>query len=257
MQKKSILITGAGSGIGLKTALLFASRGWLVGAADIDAASLERLAAMAPAGSIVPVVGDVTDRQAAIHMVEAFTAQTLGQLDVAFLSAGILRMGAYVDIAPEDHALITRVNIDGILNMVGATFPALKRTPDAHLISMSSASAEYGVPELAVYAASKAFVRSLTEALSIEFAEHDITVSAITVAYVATPMVTDAKVKARSIEKLGVKITPQRVAETVWHAAHGRKLMWRIGFDAKLLHMVVRLLGDRFSWIGKRLAGYD
>ena len=257
MRTKSILITGAGSGIGLKTAMLFAGRGWRVGAADIDTASLERLASAAPPGSIIPLPGDVTDRASAFHMVETFTSQTGGTLDVAFLSAGILRMGPFMEIAPEDHALVNRVNIDGILNMVAATFPALKRTPGAHLVSMSSASAEYGVPELAVYAASKAYVRSLTESLSIEFAEHDITVSAITVAYVATPMVTDAKVRARSLDKLGVKITPERVAETVWRAAHGRKLMWRIGFDAKLLHMVVRLLGDRFSWIGKRLAGYD
>lgn len=256
MRRKSILITGAGSGIGLETALLFAGKGWLVGAADIDAASLERLVARAPTGAIVPLVGDVTDRAAAIRMTDTFLEHTLGYLDVAFLSAGILRMGPFVEITPEDHALINRVNIDGILTMIGATFEALKKTPDAHLISMSSASAEYGVPELAVYAASKAFVRSLTEGLAIEFAQHGITVSAITVAYVATPMVHDAKVKSRSLQKLGVKITPDRVAKTVWRAAHGRKLMWRIGLDAKVLNLVVRLFGDHFSIIARRLGGY-
>ncbi|WP_170253357.1 MULTISPECIES: SDR family NAD(P)-dependent oxidoreductase [Alphaproteobacteria] len=257
MRRKSILITGAGSGIGLKTAILFARRGWLVGAADIDAPRLGRLQARAPDGSIVPMVADVTDREAVGHMVESFTQHTLGYLDVAFLNAGILRMGPFIDISPDDHTLMNNVNIDGILNMISATFVPLKRTPDAHLISMSSASAEYGVPELAVYAAAKAFVRSLTEGLSIEFAEHGITVSAITASYVTTPLVYGAKVKARSIERLGVKIPPQRVAETVWRAAHGRKLIWRVGFDAKLLHLAVRLFGDHFSIIARRLSGYS
>ena len=80
--------------------------------------------------------------------------------------------------------------------------------------------------------------------------------SAITVAYVATPMVHDAKVKSRSLQKLGVKITPDRVARTVWRAAHGRKLMWRIGLDAKVLNLIVRLFGDHFSIIARRLGGY-
>lgn len=256
MRKKSILVTGAGSGIGLETALLFARRGWLIGAADISPASLERLVAEAPAGSIVPIVADVTDRASANRMADTFLSATGGTLDVAFLCAGVLRMGTYGEIAPEDHDLIVRVNIDGLLNTLTGCLPALKRTPGAHVVSMSSASAEYGVPELAVYAASKAFVRSLTESLSIELAEHDVTVSAITVSYVATPMVNEAKVRSRSLEKLGVKMTPDRVAETVWRAAHGRRLTWRIGFDAKLLNLVVRLLGDHFSWMARRLSGY-
>jgi short-subunit dehydrogenase len=149
------------------------------------------------------------------------------------------------------------VNIHGVVYCIDAALAALKRTPGAHIVSMSSTSAEYGVPDHAVYSASKFFVRGLTEALNIELERDGIQVSAILVAYVKTPMVEDAPVKAASVAKLGVKVEPQTVAETVWKAAHGKKVLWRVGFDAKMLNLAMRLLGERASrGVARRLTGY-
>src|SRR6185369_7833590 len=100
------------------------------------------------------------------------------------------------------------------------------------------------------------FVRGFTEALNIEMEKDGIQVSAILVAYVKTPMVDDAPVKAASIKKLGVKIQPQLVAETVWKAAHGKRVLWRIGFDAKALNLAVRMFGTAGRPIVKKLTGY-
>lgn len=100
---------------------------------------------------------------------------------------------------------------------------------------MSSASAVYGVPELATYSASKFAVRGLTEALSIEFEQYDITVSDIMAPYVQTPMLTEASRIATSVDRLGVNLTPEMVAKTVWKAAHGKKVHWKTGFVLKLI----------------------
>jgi short-subunit dehydrogenase len=90
-------------------------------------------------------------------------------------------------------------------------------------------------------------VRGLTEALNVEYRQHDIQVSAIYVAYVQTGMVLDAGVKPASIDRLGVKVAPQQVAAMVWRAVHGRRSHWRVGMDARLLNVLARLLGPRMA----------
>lgn len=256
MSGKSILITGAGSGIGRETARLFAGRGWSVGAVDVSEAAIAALAAEFPAGTVVPIVADVRTLDGARAMVETFTARTGGTLDVLFNCAGVLRMGPFESISTEDQALTVDVNATGVLNGLNAAFPALKRTPGAHVVSMSSTSAEYGTPDLAVYSATKFFVRGLTEALNIEWARHDINVSALLVAYVRTPMVLGAKVKAKSVDTLGVKVSPETVAAAVWKAAHSNGSLHRVGFDAVALDIVVRLLGRRVRGLYRMLTGY-
>jgi short-subunit dehydrogenase len=162
-------------------------------------------------------------------------------------------MGPHETITPAQKDLLVDVNVRGVINTIDAGFPFLARTPGAHLVAMASASAEYGSPQHAVYSATKFFVRGLTEALDIEYRAHDIQVAAIYVAYVQTGMVFDAAVKPASIERLGVKITPQRVAQTVWRAVHGRRVHWRVGLDARLMNAAARLFGSGLAPIYARI----
>lgn len=255
MTGKSILITGAGSGIGRETARLFASKGWLVGAADVNEAAVQALAAELGV-TVIPIMGDVRSSESARAMVDTLTARTGGTLDVLFNCAGVLFMGPHEEIAQDNQELTIDVNIKGVVNCTNAGFEALKATPGAHVISMCSTSAEYGAPDHAVYSGSKFFVRGFTEALNIEWARHDINVSAIVVAYVQTPMVNEAAVKAKAIDKLGVKVKPDSVAKAVWKAAHAQGSLHRLGFDAKALNVVVRLLGKRARGVYRILTGY-
>lgn len=252
---KTILITGAASGIGRHTALLFASRGWRVAAADVNADALAKLA-LELGPNVAPIVGDVRTRAGATAIVQAATAVSGGTLDCLFNCAGLLEMGPHHKVAPERIDRLLDVNIKGVVYCIDAAYDALARTPGAHIVSMSSTSAEYGTPDHTMYSASKFFVRGMTEALNIEFEPAGIQVSAIIVAYVQTPMVNAAAVKARTVDKLGVKVTPQAVAETVWKATHGNKVLWRVGLDAIVLNIVTRLLGSRSRAIYKRLMGY-
>jgi NADP-dependent 3-hydroxy acid dehydrogenase YdfG len=244
---QSIFITGAGAGIGEATARLFAQRGWRVGAADVDAARLAALQQALGAERVATYVVDVRDFAAIENALRDFTALADGRLDAVFANAGVLFMGPHEEIGRAQKDLLVDVNVRGVLHTFDAAFPHLKRTPGAHAVAMCSTSAEYGAPEHAVYSATKFFVRGLTEALDIEWRRHDVQVSAIYVAYVQTGMVFDAPVKPASIERLGVKVRPEQVAEAAWRAVRGNRSHWRVGIDARLFNLATRLLGSRMA----------
>ena len=252
---KAIFITGAAAGIGAETARLFARNGWFVGASDVDSGALAALQQEFGKDRVSAHVADVRDYAALEAAVRAFTDATAGRLDALFANAGVLFMGPHENITREQKNLLVDVNVKGVVGAIDAAFPFLRQTPGARVIAMSSTSAEYGTPQHAVYSATKFFVRGLTEALNIEYKSHDIQVSAIYVAYVQTGMVFGAKVKPASIERMGVKVTPQQVAETVWRAVHGNRVHWRVGMDAWLINLCARLFGSRLAPIYARLVG--
>ena len=241
-RRKSIFITGAASGIGRHTALLFASRGWFVGLADIDTEGLDRLEREIGADKCRTPWLDVTDAKRYRAVIEMFTSSTGGRLDVLFNNAGILRMGRNEDIPLMQQYLTLDINVKGVLNGIHCALPALRATPGAHIVTMCSTSALYGMPELAVYSASKHAVHGLTEALDLELERDGITVSDVMAPYVNTPMVTAAATRAHSVRSTGVNVQPQQVAEVVWKAAHGRKRHWKVHYLTHVLAAAFVLL---------------
>jgi NADP-dependent 3-hydroxy acid dehydrogenase YdfG len=237
--KKTIFITGAASGIGRATALFFAQKGWFVGLFDIDEKALAGLSKQIGKDNSCFKKTDVSRYEMVKESVSFFSRYTGGRMDVLFNCAGILRMGYFEEIEHAEQINEVDVNLKGVINSIYAAFQILKNTQDARIITMCSASAIYGTPELATYSATKFAVRGLTEALNIEFERHDIIVSDILVPYVQTPLL-DQKRKAASIEKLGIDITPEQVADTVWKAAHGKKVHWMMKLT--LLRFIAWLL---------------
>jgi NADP-dependent 3-hydroxy acid dehydrogenase YdfG len=235
VDKKCIFITGAGSGIGRETARFFASKGWFTGLFDIHEARLSSLAReIGPVNCCRRIMGvtRIVDVQEAVKF---FSDSTGGRMDVLFNCAGILSMGPHAGTPIEVQKTIVDVNFCGILNCINAGFDLLSATQGGCIINMSSASSVYGTPELAVYSATKFAVSGLTEALNIEFEPHGIRVSDVSAPYVRTPMITDAKTRAGSVDRLGIRLTPQQVAAVVWKAAHGNRVHWRVGLMLKLL----------------------
>ncbi len=253
-EPRSIFITGAARGIGAETARLFLARGWRVGASDVNADALAALGRENGSERLSTHPADVRDFTAIESALGDFTRSTGGRLDAVFANAGVLFMGPDERITRSQKDLLVDVNVRGVVHTIDAAFPYLARTLGARVVAMSSTSAEYGSPEHAVYSATKFFVRGLTEALDIEYRAHGICVAGIYVPYVQTGMVFDAPVKPASIERLGVKIAPRRVAETVWRAVNGRhRVHWRVGLDAKLINAAVRLLGGGVAPIYGRI----
>ena len=231
MSKKSILITGAASGIGRETALLFAKRDWFVGIFDINEAGLKSLESEIGAANCFSGIMDVTDTDSVQKGIDAFAKKTDDKLNVLLNNAGILKFGLYENIQLKDHHRIVDVNFKGCLNCIYYSLPYLKKTPDARIINMSSISFLYGTPEAAVYSSTKRALCSMTEALDIELEPYGIHVCTIKPPFVKTPMI-EGKENLKSLKMLkylGGITNAGKIAKTVWKAAHRNKLHWNIG----------------------------
>lgn len=218
---KTIFVTGAASGIGKATAILFARRGFRVGCYDVDVEGAKRVAneigANASSGKI-DVTSEVSWRAAIGELLADGKS-----LDVLFNCAGILRMGRFEDVGPAECRKQLEVNVMGVVLGIQTCIPHLEKTRGV-IVNMSSASAVYGQPELAVYSATKFAVRALTEALDIELRDRGIRVADVMPGYVDTPMVHSQTHRPKTLDRFGVKLSADDVANIVWKAAHGRKL---------------------------------
>ncbi len=241
MSGASIFITGAGSGIGRATARLFAERGWFVGLYDLNAEAVATLSAELGDASCHGAL-DVTDAAAFEAAVGHFAEHTDGRMTVLFNCAGVMRMGALDQVDLADQVRTIRVNFEAVVIGIYSALPVLRKTPDAMVLSMSSASAFYGVPELAVYAASKFAVRGLTEGLSIELERDGIRVADIMPLYVNTPLVTEQQNPLASIDRLGNHHSPEEIAELAWQAVHGKRVHWVAGLRLRILSLLGRFL---------------
>jgi NADP-dependent 3-hydroxy acid dehydrogenase YdfG len=222
--RKSIFITGAAHGIGRATALLFAQKTWFVGLYDIDEVGVRDLARTIGEDRTHAARLDVTDADAFAQTVRAFSTAAGGRMDALFNNAGVLHMGFFEDVTPAECKHQVDVNVLGVIYGVHAALPLLERTKNSIIVNMSSASAIYGTPELAVYSATKFAVRALTEALDLELRRKDVRVADVMPGYVATDLLHHQKRRAKSMETVGIKFEAEDVANLVWQAVNGHEL---------------------------------
>jgi NAD(P)-dependent dehydrogenase (short-subunit alcohol dehydrogenase family) len=215
----SILISGAGRGIGRATAELFLARGWRVGMYDVD----PDVVADAAAGRDGAVHGalDVRDAGQWRSALHSFCGD--GGLDVLVNNAGVLSSGPFTETDLDSHRRMVDVNVTGVVHGAAEGHPFLKRSSRGLLLSLCSASALYGQPTLATYGATKAAVMSLTEALDIEWRRDGIRVRSLLPLFVSTEMVTRDGVRASSVASLGVRLTADDVAAAAWRVVHERR----------------------------------
>ncbi|MFT4127712.1 MAG: SDR family oxidoreductase [Gordonia sp. (in: high G+C Gram-positive bacteria)] len=211
----AIFISGGAAGIGRATARRFAADGWTVGVYDVNAEALA--AAKAENPDYLTGTLDVRDPDQWAAALAEFTEHTGGRLDVLDNNAGVLIPGDLHAVTPS--AIKTQIDIDALGVALGAqaAFPYLRRTPNAHLVNIASASAIYGQPGMATYSAAKFFVAGLTEALEIEWSEDDIRVVSIWPMWTKTAL---ADTESKSAKTTGVRLTPEDVAEVVWKSVH-------------------------------------
>ena len=225
---KSILITGAASGIGLATARLFAREGWFVGAIDVNADALEALGNELGSERAFVRAVDVTDRPVLLAAIDAFAARTGGHLDLLFANAGIDAKGRFDEMPWERVTAVVGVNLVGALSLVHATLPLLKATPGSLCLSTASASAIFGTANMAVYSATKHAIKGFTEALAVELAPTEVRAADVLPGIIDTGMLDPAQKAA--LPKTGMLrvLSADTVAEVVLAAYRGDKLHWYV-----------------------------
>jgi len=237
---KSIFITGAAHGIGLATARHFAAQGWFVGLYDINTQTLDKLSASGDFPNACSQYCDVTQRESIEKAFAHFSTHTSGRLDLLINNAGVLTSGNFEDIDAQAHDLMVDVNIKGLTSVAQLAFPLLRQTPGATMVNLCSVSSVHGLPLLAVYSASKFYVNGLTEALRIEWAKHDIRVTAVKPPLVNTQM--GHSVRPELMTKFSVDMEPEEVAEAIQYAAEGKRTGYLLGRTSKL-----------WAWLDKHL----
>ncbi len=239
MEQRCVFVTGAGSGIGRAAAELFGERGWYVGLFDINEEAVHEVAQGIGETTSCSGFIDVCDPASIQTALDSFSERTGGRLDVLVNNAGLLSVAPFDTIPLERHALIVDVNTKGVLNCAYLAFPLLKQTPGARVVNMASASSLTGIPDFASYSATKFFVRGFTEALNLEWKQHDIHVSEVSPSFVKTPMLDGAA--SQLIEKLGVDLSPEQIATEIWHSATGKGVHRIVGIRTQLLDLFLRL----------------
>jgi NAD(P)-dependent dehydrogenase (short-subunit alcohol dehydrogenase family) len=225
---KVAIITGASSGIGHATSKLFAREGAkvVVGArrpAELDAlvAEIELLG-----GAAIALAGDVREEAFAQALVEAAVSR-FGGLDVAFNNAGAFgEMGPTPDVSLAGWTIAIETNLTGAFLGAKHQIPAMLRRGGGSLIFTSSfVGHTAGMPGVAAYAASKAGLIGLTQALAVEFGPRGIRVNAILPGGTDTPMAREmndtpeAMAFVRSLHALKRIATPDEQARSVLYLA--------------------------------------
>ncbi|BBX07526.1 SDR family NAD(P)-dependent oxidoreductase [Mycolicibacterium aichiense] len=188
---KTVVVTGAGSGIGKAIATVAAQRDWRVVVTDIDLDAATAVAAGLddPAGLGHEATQlDVTD-PAQAAMVADDIADRLG-LDAWMSNAGISFMVPFLDVSLDNYDLTMDINLKGVFICGQAAARAMVRTGRrGTIVNTASMAGKQGrVPYLSDYVASKHGVVGLTQAMAYELAEHGITVNCVCPGFVATPM---------------------------------------------------------------------
>ncbi len=198
------LITGASSGIGEALAECFAKAGYnlvlVARSADKLKALGKQLAAdhgiktwVAPADLSLP---DAAQKLAAAMQ------RAKRPIVVLVNNAGVLHYGAFVDMpAPYHHTMID-LNITGLTTMIAHFAPSMVARGQGRILNVASIAAFQPIPSLATYAATKAYVLSLTESLSEEFRGTGVGITALCPGITATEMLSGATAQSAQLAKL-------------------------------------------------------
>jgi NAD(P)-dependent dehydrogenase (short-subunit alcohol dehydrogenase family) len=210
------IVTGGASGIGAATARLLTERGARVAVLDRDPAD--------PTYTALSVPCDVTDAAAVSAAVDRVAAE-LGRLDVVVNNAGIGATGTVADHDDDEWRRVLDVNVLGIARVSRAALPHLRRSPNAAIVLTSSVVAVLGVPQRALYSASKGAVLALALAMAADHVGEGIRVNAVLPGTADTPWVgrllavaddpDAAREQLRDRQPLGRLVSAEEVAHAI------------------------------------------
>ncbi len=286
MTARSVVVTGASTGIGHATALRLATEGWRVFAGVRRDEDAERLTADAARlrGELTPLPIDVTDE----HQVESAFATIADALGDGGLSALVNNAGTALGGPVEYLPLDTwreqfDVNVFGQITVTKAAMPLLRRGDDGHgghgrIIFIGSNSGRMAAPMLGPYASSKFAVEGLADALRMELVGTGISVVVIEPGAIATPIWEKGRSLADRLEeelpaealeryadlmagtRAGIEMQdssgapPSKAADVVMRALDAKRpaTRYQVGIDGKLSVLAARLLPDRIKDYGVR-----
>jgi NAD(P)-dependent dehydrogenase (short-subunit alcohol dehydrogenase family) len=175
LEGKVAIVTGAASGIGRATALLFEARGARVIAEDINPA-VEELSKGNE--GILPFVGDVASEDCAKRVV-ALAIERFGKLDILVNNAATIKYTRVLDLSLEEWNNILSVNLTGVFLHSREAVRVMTPKKSGAIVNIGSYACFFGFPQIGAYAASKGGLAQLTRVLAVESIPHGIRVNAV------------------------------------------------------------------------------
>lgn len=239
-EQKSLLITGAGHGIGRATALLAASRGWTVGVNDLkDDFAAEVVAEIrAAGGQAFAVVQNVGTREGIGAAIDTVMQET-GRLDGLVNNAAWVRYQAIPDIAPETVDRMLNVGFTGIIWAIQAAAAVMDAGRGGAIVNVASAAGFRSAPNSLVYSAIKSGVMGMTRAAAVELGPKGIRVNAVAPSAIPT----EGTAKHRNAER-----DAKRIAQTP---------LGRLGTVEDIARAIGYLLGDDSGFVTGQVLSTD
>jgi 2-keto-3-deoxy-L-fuconate dehydrogenase len=174
------IVTGGASGIGLAAAKLLAERGAKVACLDLNAKDLPE--------PLLAYVADVSD-DASVRAAVSAAAEAMGGIDIVVNNAGIGAQGTIEANSDEEWHRVLDVNVVGMVRTARAALPYLRRSENAAIVNTCSIAAHAGLPQRALYSASKGAVQALTLAMAADHLPEGIRVTCVNPGTADTPWV--------------------------------------------------------------------
>ena len=211
------VVTGGGSGIGLATARLLASRGAKVAVLDLK-----------PGDEFTGLYADVTDDASVREAIDT-AAERLGGIDILINNAGIGAIGTVADNSDDEWHRVFDVNVVGMVRAARAALPYLRASGHAAIVNTCSIAAIAGLPQRALYSATKGAVLSLTLAMAADHIHEGIRVNCVLPGTADTPWIgrlldqaDDPVAERAALERrqpMGRLVSPDEVAAGIAYLA--------------------------------------
>ena len=204
---KIAVITGASSGIGYEIVRRYVDEGAQVVASGRNGDALGRLKEYDPA-NIFTVVGDVTKQDDLLRLRER-AIDRMGHVDIVIPNAGIARVATFADSTPEHFHEQFSVNFFAAAETARIFLPHIRRGGSIQFIT--TFLTQIGFPGLAIYSASKAALKSLSQTLAAELGPKGIRVNSIAPGPIATPLWGSVGLPPEALEVVGKQITSRLI----------------------------------------------
>jgi len=206
LENKVAIITGAGSGIGKASAMLFAKEGAKVVVADwSEEGGNQTVSEIKAAGGEAVFVKTDVSKAADIDTMVSTCVSTFGKLDILFNNAGIVSQGKIADFTEEDWDKVINVDLKGVFLGCKRAIPEMEKQGRGKIISTASIAGLVGFDGTSGYCAAKGGIVSLTRELALECAPKKINVNAIAPGVIETAMTKD--ILADPKQKAGMQAT--------------------------------------------------
>lgn len=256
LERRTAVVTGAGSGVGRGIAQALARRGCNLALVDVNQAGTAETAALAGNVKVSCHHLDVSDREKCLALPAAVIAEH-GRVDLLFNNAGVAIGGTFEQVDEADFDWLMEINFAAVVRLTRAFLPHLKTSDEARIVNTSSLFGLIAPPNQAAYCASKFAVRGFSESLRNELALAGSTVGVSVVhpggistsiarnarapKHVTNAEAVEAEALRADFEKKFLKMPPERAGEIIVTGVEKGRPRIMVGNDAKFAALIERL----------------